>query len=200
MVYEQAMVYTLSQTLIKLTAPGIPDIYQGCELWDLSFVDPDNRRPVDYDKRMQLLFQLVVNEEKGKKALFDYLREHREAGVEKLFVTWKVLNLRKQHPKIFTEGDYLPLQITGKDIAAAAYARTDGVSWVLIVIPLGLVKHDMLPEEDPGRDQYLILPENAPATWKNIFTGETVESVNQIALQELFADFPVGLLVSEKLV
>ena len=198
LVYAQAMVYTLSQTLIKLTAPGIPDIYQGCELWDLSFVDPDNRRPVDYDKRMQLLFQLVVNEEKGKKALFDYLREHRQAGVEKLFVTWKVLNLRKQHPKVFAEGDYLPVQITGKDIAAAAYARTDGNSWILIIIPLGLVKHDMLPEEDPGRDQYVILPENAPGTWENIFTGEVVESVNQIALQNLFADFPVALLVGEK--
>jgi (1->4)-alpha-D-glucan 1-alpha-D-glucosylmutase len=139
-VCEHAMVYTLSQTLIKLTAPGIPDIYQGCELWDLSFVDPDNRRPVDYERRMEFLFQLVIKAEKGNEALFEYLKEHREKGIEKLFITWKILNLRRSDPLLFSEGDYLPLAITGRETSAAAFARRRNHHWIIVAIPLGLVK------------------------------------------------------------
>jgi (1->4)-alpha-D-glucan 1-alpha-D-glucosylmutase len=195
-VCEHAMVYSVNQTLIKLTAPGIPDIYQGCELWDLSFVDPDNRRPVDYDKRMQFLFQLVLKEEKGKEALLEYLREHREAGIEKLYVTWKTLNFRKANPSLLTEGAYIPIAVTGKEISAAAYARTTDDRWALVVIPLGLVTHDR--EEDAAllQDQFLVLPEDGPEKWTNLFTGDTFDSPNQIPLIEMFKDFPVALLVN----
>ncbi len=196
-VYEQAMVYTLSQTLIKLTAPGIPDIYQGCELWDLSFVDPDNRRPVDYDKRMQFLWQLILKEETGREASFEYLRQHREEGIEKLFVIWKVLNLRKSKALLFTEGAYTPLQITGKQITAAAYARNTNKSWVIVIIPLGLVNHEKCQDEDTLHDQFIILPENTPLKWINLFTGEPLESPNQISVQAVFKLFPVALLVSK---
>ncbi|MEO5600053.1 MAG: malto-oligosyltrehalose synthase [Cyclobacteriaceae bacterium] len=195
-VYEHAMVYTLSQTLVKLTAPGIPDIYQGCELWDLSFVDPDNRRPVDYNMRMELLWQLVLKEQKGKDAVMEFLREHRQAGIEKLFVTWKTLNFRKSQPLLFIKGDYIPLQISGKDLSAAAYARKNGQSWVMVVIPLGLVKHDMNIENVSGPDQFIILPEDSPAQWTNLFTGEIFESPNQISIQDIFKEFPVALLVN----
>jgi (1->4)-alpha-D-glucan 1-alpha-D-glucosylmutase len=192
-VCEHAMVYTLSQTLIKLTAPGIPDIYQGCELWDLSFVDPDNRRPVDYDKRMQFLFQLVLQEEKGKEALLAFLKEHREAGVEKLFLIWKTLNFRKINQALFTGGDYIPLSITGKEVTAAAYARRNGDAWALIAFPLGLVTHKTNPAKD-ATDQHLVLPENAPGVWMNLFTGETLVTPNQLSVAEIFKDFPVVLL------
>ena len=195
-VYEHAMVYTLTQTLIKLTAPGIPDIYQGCELWDLSFVDPDNRRPVDYDKRMQFLFQLVVREEKGMKAVFEYLRENREEGIEKLFITWKVLNFRRKNPEVFTAGEYLPVAVTGREIKAAAFARTDKKRWVISVFPFGLVKHDM-DSVDDAADQFVVLPEDAPRKWINLFTGETLEVPNQISLAQVFEHFPVALLVSQ---
>lgn len=191
---EHAMVYTLSQTLIKLTAPGIPDIYQGCELWDLSFVDPDNRRPVDFDTRMEFLFQLVVKEEKGKDALFEYLREHREAGIEKLYLIWKTLNYRRSNPLLFSEGNYLPLSITGSETTAVAYARSHGTSWILVVMPLGLVKHDLEEVEDALAGQYLVLPEEAPAHWTNLFTGQEFDVPNHITLIELFSRFPVALL------
>jgi (1->4)-alpha-D-glucan 1-alpha-D-glucosylmutase len=159
-VCEHAMVYTLSQTLIKLTAPGIPDVYQGCELWDLSFVDPDNRRPVDYEIRMQFLFQLIVQEEKGKDGLFTYLRQHRDAGIEKLYLIWKTLNFRKRHPLVFREGEYIPVGVTGSEISAAAFARKNDNDWVLIAIPLGLVKHDVDAMADTAGEQFLILPED----------------------------------------
>lgn len=199
MVYEHAMVYSLSQTLIKLTAPGIPDIYQGCELWDFSFVDPDNRRPVDYDKRMEFLWQLVVKEETGKEALFGFLQEHREEGIEKLYITWKTLNLRKSMPSLFAEGAYIPLQITGKEITAAAYARNKkNESWVIVIFPLGLVTHDPSPDDENTVGQFVVLPEDAPLKWINIFTRQTFESPNQISLQEVFQHFPVALLVSDE--
>lgn len=197
-VCEHAMVYTLSQTLIKLTAPGIPDIYQGCELWDLSFVDPDNRRPVDYDKRMQFLFQLVIQEQKGKEALFEYLKENREAGIEKLFITWKTLNFRRSNHQLFAAGDYIPLAVTGREIKAAAYARHTSDAWVIVVFPFGLVTHETTPADPDFSDQFIVLPERAPEHWLNLFTGETISAPNQIALSVAFRSFPVGLLVGEQ--
>lgn len=197
-VMEHAMVYSLTQTLIKLTAPGIPDVYQGCELWDLSFVDPDNRRPVDFDKRMQYLFQLVVKEEKGKEAVFEYLREHRYDGIEKLYVTWKTLNLRKSQPDIFTAGDYIPLAITGKETIAAGYARVHKDAWVLVLFPFGLVTHEMESAGGLAEDQFVVLPENAPQRWANVFTGAIIDAPNQISLQDLFKSFPVALLVGNE--
>lgn len=195
-VFEHAAVYSLSQTLLKLTAPGIPDIYQGCELWDLSFVDPDNRRPVDYERRGEILFQLVVHEQKGKKALFDYLREHREEGVEKLYPIWKTLNFRKSKPLLFTDGDYIPVAITGEEITALAFARNFGEAWAVVIIPLGLARHGMADAKDPATDQFVILPENAPEEWLNVLTGEACRSANQISLSEAFSTFPVALLTS----
>ena len=193
-VCEHAMVYTLSQTLIKLTAPGVPDIYQGCELWDLSFVDPDNRRPVDYERRMQFLFQLIVREEKGRDDLFDYLRQHRDAGIEKLYLIWKTLNFRKRKPLVFVEGEYIPVAITGSEISAAAYARQKDDDWVLVAIPLGLVKHDVDAVADTVGEQFLVLPEEGPTGWFNVLTGESFEASHQISLMELFREFPVALL------
>ena len=199
-VSEHAIVYTLTQTLIKLTAPGIPDIYQGCELWDLSFVDPDNRRPVDYQKRMEFLFQLVVKEEKGNAGVFEYLRANREAGVEKLYVTWKTLNYRRVHPELFLEGEYVPVAITGKEVSAAAYMRSYKGYCAIAAFPFGLVKHDMeLTTPEAHGAQFLVLPENSPDVWVNLFTGEKFEAPNQISLSDVFNNFPVALLVGETL-
>ncbi len=92
-VMVQAGVYSLGQTLIKITAPGIPDIYQGTELWDLSFVDPDNRRAVDYEARVSLLRKMssLANE----KDALTFVGEHPETATRKLFVTWKPFILER---------------------------------------------------------------------------------------------------------
>jgi (1->4)-alpha-D-glucan 1-alpha-D-glucosylmutase len=193
-VVEHAMVYTLTQTVIKLTAPGIPDIYQGCELWDLSFVDPDNRRPVDYEKRMEFLFQLVIREEKGKDAVLEYLRDRRSEGIGKLYVIWKTLNLRKECPKLFTEGDYIPLVITGQEIKAAAYARNHDRKWVLVIFQFGLARHDVDPDSGSNIEQFVVLPESGPTEWVNLFTGEIYPGDNQLSLNDVFRNFPVALL------
>ncbi len=194
-VCEHAMVYALTQTIIKLTAPGIPDIYQGCELWDLSFVDPDNRRPVDFEKRMEFLFQLVVTQEKGPHAVLQYLRENREAGIEKLYITWRTLNFRKSRPLLFVEGNYIPVAVTGNEITAAAFARCRADEWVLVIFPFGLVRHERDGANDAAATQYVILPEEAPRMWYNLYTSETFEAINQIPLDAVFEKFPVAMLL-----
>jgi (1->4)-alpha-D-glucan 1-alpha-D-glucosylmutase len=193
-VLDHAMVYSLSQTLLKLTTPGIPDIYQGCELWDLSFVDPDNRRPVDFEKRMEYLFQLVLKEQKGDQPLLEYVGQHRQRGLEKLYLIWKVLNFRKKNPLLFTEGEYLPLAVTGQEPSAMAFARSYRDKWIVVAIPMGLVKHDTLPAQDSS--QFLILPEHAPTQWTHLLTGESYASPNQLPIAEIFKAFPVALLHS----
>src|SRR5690606_25927081 len=112
-ILPHANAYAIGQMLFKITAPGVPDIYQGCELWDLSYVDPDNRRAVDYKIRKKFLDQIREKEEVDPKSVFSFLEEHRDRGAEKLFVAMKALNFRRSHNKTFTHGEYLPLQITG---------------------------------------------------------------------------------------
>jgi (1->4)-alpha-D-glucan 1-alpha-D-glucosylmutase len=180
-VNQHAFAATLSQVLVKITAPGIPDIYQGCELWDYSYVDPDNRRPVDYAIRKQYLDTIIAKEQTP--GFFDYLAAHRALGLEKLFVTWKALTFRRDHPDLFLDGDYLPLQTSSERIVA--YARVHRQEWVLVIIPL--------PGEIPA-NAAVLLPAGAPDSWKNIFTGETLASSGQLLVSAVFKTFGLGLL------
>lgn len=179
----------LVQALVRITAPGIPDTYQGCELWDLSFVDPDNRRPVDYTRRKQYLDELIRKEREGREALFGLLKDHSADGIEKLFVTWKALNFRKQHPHIFWKGAYIPLQSTARETTLIAYARRHENHWIIVAAPLGA-------EQSSYGDDVLILPEHAPSNWRSVLTGETFHTEGRILLSECFRNFPVALLVS----
>ncbi|WP_431216710.1 hypothetical protein ACQ86N_20330 [Puia sp. P3] len=132
-VIRQSFTYSLSLQLIKLTAPGIPDIYQGAELWETSFVDPDNRRAIDYSIRMGILDQLIAEETKGAEAVLAYARAHREKGAEKLFTLYRVLNFRREYPRLFAEGEYIPVQTDGPYLA---FVRRHENDWALTVAPL----------------------------------------------------------------
>jgi (1->4)-alpha-D-glucan 1-alpha-D-glucosylmutase len=121
------MLNSLSMVLIKLTAPGVPDCYQGNELWDFSLVDPDNRRPVDYAHRRHLLEQLRST---PAAEIFENLAD----GRAKLHVTKVLLALRKSRPELFTHGNYVPVQVEGEKSAhVAAYARQHGAAGVIVV-------------------------------------------------------------------
>lgn len=166
-VMRRSSAYSLSLLLLKLTAPGIPDIYQGADLWDTSFVDPDNRRPVDFAFRIDLLQQLKTAEALGADALFTFLHDHREAGVEKLFTIYRVLRFRNTQPQLFTDGDYIPLATDGPWLA---YLRQHGPHWALIAVPL--IRHDTtIPPP-----LTLTCPAGAPHAWADVFTAETVAS------------------------
>lgn len=187
----QAAVYSLTQTLVKITAPGVPDIYQGCELWDLSFVDPDNRRPVDYGLRKHQLSILKEQENKGMPRLLSFLKEHRLEGLEKLYVTWKALHVRRERPDLFTRGEYVPIY-SDHSHAIIAYARRYEDRWCIVVAPLlAASRHDT---EDVRRR--IALPAGAPALWRNVFTGEEIAvREGKLALNVLDA-FPVALLLN----
>ena len=105
---------SLSQLLLKIASPGVPDFYQGTELWDFSLVDPDNRRPVDFAKRTQLLNKLKQQEKNGRAALVAGLLSHWQDGRLKLYVTYQGLKLRRTYPELFRQGAYLPLTVQGK--------------------------------------------------------------------------------------
>lgn len=186
--------YSLGQTLLKITAPGIPDTYQGCELWDLSFVDPDNRRPVDYGKRASMLQQLTEAALQGQDALRACLHTHRHEGIEKLFVTWKTLNFRKSHNALFAQGDYLPLPVEGDTaLTAVAYARTFHQQWVIIIAPLNLLETGDQPVD--WHTHRIKLPPQAPGQWKNIFTGQRFTTKKHLHLADVFEQFSPALLV-----
>jgi (1->4)-alpha-D-glucan 1-alpha-D-glucosylmutase len=193
-VIARANLYALAQVLIKVTAPGIPDIYQGCELWDLSFVDPDNRRPVDYKKRIDLLSTLGQKEEQGQAILFSFLEDQRKAGIEKLFVTQKSLQFRKKNLRLFADGSYIPLQTTGKETIAIAFARKLDDQWALVVVPLGVRSNSEKNPSDVLDTEEIVLPEGAPQIWQDVFTGEEIRTDGRITLSEILSRFPVALL------
>jgi (1->4)-alpha-D-glucan 1-alpha-D-glucosylmutase len=189
---DRANVYALSQLLIKATAPGIPDTYQGCELWDLSYVDPDNRRPVDFKKRESLLNQILVLEKGDVRKLLTFVSEHRSTGIEKLFVSQKILNLRKNFKPLFIEGEYLPLEVNSDDMIAMAYARRYADKWLVIIVPLG--KRDNGSET--VSEGYVQLPENSPDHWTNAITGQTLQIQRKLLLSRCLATFPIAALTN----
>lgn len=197
-IFPFAEVYSVAQAVVKITAPGIPDIYQGCELWDLSYVDPDNRRPVDYAKRKRLLTEFEEADKKGK---FTFVRElldrTREQGSSKLFATWKALNFRKANSRLFSTAAYIPLHARGFEAVALAYARATDSQWVVVVVPMALARKNVTSASQL-KDIFISLPVNAPTVWRNIFTGEEVESGrNDISLAKLLNDFPVAVLYGD---
>lgn len=192
------MFNSLSQTLLKLTSPGVPDTYQGCELWDLSLVDPDNRRPVDYDLRMRYLEEIQAAE---TASLLPELLLHKEDGRIKLFITHKTLQMRNQLPDVFTEGAYLPLLVTGEQARQViAFARVKENRASLVIAPrfyTKLAPENELPIGDIWDDTAIHLPETIRVfTWTNVFTGKSVEASEKLLLRNLLADFPLGLFHS----
>jgi (1->4)-alpha-D-glucan 1-alpha-D-glucosylmutase len=182
-----ANTYTMIQVIIKMTAPGIPDVYQGCELWDLSYVDPDNRRPVDFELRKKLLEQLKEKEPNANSVL-QWAKENYETGAQKLLVTWRMMQFRKSNNRLFIEGEYIPVYTEGSDRVVIAYFRRFETDWILVVLPLGIVANT-------GKELDVVLPTEAPRNWKNIFTQENI-SGNTIDVHQLFWNFPVAVLTA----
>ncbi|HMQ35341.1 MAG TPA: malto-oligosyltrehalose synthase, partial [Chloroflexaceae bacterium] len=200
---------SLAQTLIKLTAPGVPDIYQGCELWDLSLVDPDNRRPVDYEQRRRLLAELKRRGAAGDPAaLAAELLDKADDGRVKLYLTHRALELRRERPELFAAGDYLPLAAEGERAAhAVAFARTAGAAELVTIAPrlsLTLAGGELRPPTgELWGDTWLPLPHAEPgARYQDRLTGAALttgerDGVAGLPLAEVLGAFPVALLVRQ---
>jgi (1->4)-alpha-D-glucan 1-alpha-D-glucosylmutase len=189
----------LAQLLIKVAAPGIPDFYQGTELWDFRLVDPDNRGPVNFGTRKEQLSQIAEQAEKDSAGLVNELLDAWPDERIKLFLTWRALNLRKTKPDLFLRGDYLPLEVGGERARHVfAFARREQQSWLLVVVPrLTLGAARLSPGRiDPAwwADTAIVMPQETPATLSCAFTGRRATFQRAIKLSEVLTSFPVGLL------
>ncbi|HZQ23875.1 MAG TPA: malto-oligosyltrehalose synthase [Terriglobales bacterium] len=193
----------LSQVLIKVTFPGVPDFYQGSELWDLRLVDPDNRGPVDFHDRM-FRFAEVCRNPRSEQTEIPELLENWPDGRIKLFIACRSLSFRGANPELFTSGHYLPLSTTGsKKEKLFAFARRSGGNWALVLTPrlvtqIGLL-HNMLWSKEAWGQTAITLPRNAPEIWTDVFTGRTVESAvasgkSSLMLRDVLSDLPLALL------
>jgi (1->4)-alpha-D-glucan 1-alpha-D-glucosylmutase len=191
---------SLTQTLLKLTCPGVPDIYQGQELWDFSLVDPDNRRPVNFDMRESTLEELTRRSQSDDlMGLCEELVRKWCDGRIKLWVTMQALNFRREHPELFRAGKYIPLHANrGKEEHVVAFARVRHREAAVVVAPrlsYTLMKGNVGPPlAATWNDSELALPpEIKGAQWRNIFTGEVLNVVDGALCREIFAHFPVAL-------
>ena len=174
---EPGWITSLAQTLIKLTAPGVPDTYQGQELWDFSLVDPDNRRPVDYGKRREILTRVTDGSARDAWAA-------RGDGSPKLFLTHRALRLRRERPDVF-RGSYMPLVASGaRSKNVVAFCRNTEVIAVAPRLVLSMAG-------DWG-DTALQLPEGA---WTDVLSGALVGGTARLG--DLLRDFPVALLAKD---
>ena len=197
---------SLSQTLLKLTCPGVPDIYQGNEIWDFSLVDPDNRRPVDYARRRQSFESIRRWGCEPSAANLRKLLEIPEDGRIKLYLTGKTLCFRRQQPELFREGEYVPLTIEGaRANHVFAFARRRGNASVLVIVPrlvAGLLNDKELPPVGPEiwADTRIVLPPgNSVEAYRNALTGEDVSprsagGKTMIDVAKIFSEFPAALL------
>ncbi len=193
---------SLSQTLLKIAAPGVPDIYQGTELWDLSMVDPDNRRPVNFDRRIWFLQDMKEKSKVDILKLIEDLLSNKEDGRIKLFLTHRVLQARKEYLDVFLKGDYQPLQVSGKfSEHLVAFSRSFKGKTAIAVAPRFFTKLVESGESPLGErvwaDTQLQLPSGALSTWRNAITEQAISGGEAIAIAQILEHFPVALLVSQ---
>jgi (1->4)-alpha-D-glucan 1-alpha-D-glucosylmutase len=177
---------SLAQTVAKYMVPGVPDLYQGSEIWDLSLVDPDNRRPVDYVVRRHMLWDL---QDLGAKEIAGWLGRALDDGAPKIFVVHECLKLRRKHPEWFgRDAGYTAVQAKGEKARhVLAFLRGDRVLTVVPRLPLTLAAAwDGTTVEVPA------------GHWRNRFTGNIVEG-GTVEVEALLGEFPVGVLVREEM-
>nr|WP_298373422.1 malto-oligosyltrehalose synthase [uncultured Halomonas sp.] len=184
----------LVQVVLRMTVPGVPDLYQGTEFWDYSLVDPDNRRSVDHQARQTALEKHSSPQE----AL-----EHWRDGRVKQAVIARLLAIRSESPSLFAQGDYTAMTVEGnRKEHVVAFSRKHAQQALLVVVPrlpvamLESATLPLIPTEEWG-DAQLQIPESLQGQWRDVLTGNTVE-LNQetVMISELLAHFTAGVFVS----
>lgn len=193
----------LAQTLLLFTSPGVPDIYQGNELWQFVLVDPDNRRPVDFGKNEQLLTEMdaVLAKPDFDRLLFiKSLLENMEDGRIKLFVVMQTLRFRHRYAALFRDGEYLKINVhgTGAD-QLLAFARQDQNDFAIIVVPRLMAHLVNKSLDDVWTDTWLELPQKAPNRYRELFSqcrvaAEPAEDAVQLYVRDTLKSFPIALL------
>ena len=199
------MYNALSQTLLKIGAPGVPDFYQGAELWDFSLVDPDNRRPVDFAKRRESLASLPANDDGDLIELLGQLVTNPLDGRIKLYLTSRALRFRRERQALFAEGDYLPLVARGqKESHVIAFARVLREQAAVVVTGRFFTRLGDLNQPPTGSDVWgdsavALNYVSAAGLYQDVFTGQRIRAEHsgagvELALAQVFAHLPVALL------
>lgn len=200
-VADYGIINTLAQVLLKFTCPGTPDLYQGTELWDLSLVDPDNRRPVDFEERAEIS---KIEDDWEDSALWENLWQNRHNGQVKLMLVKALLHERKNNAALFLKGEYIPLKIEGiYNAHIMAFARKHNKTTYITAIPLHLA---VLCKEQgcewdglDWKDTSIVLPKGISGEWKDILLKTTGTTEDKLNVQGLFTELPIALLkVKEK--
>lgn len=195
---------SLGQLLLKLTSPGVPDIYQGNELWDFSLVDPDNRRPVDFERRRRMLEQLERRSTSDRPALLEDMATGLADGRAKLYLLWRTLERRARHPELFATGSYAPLEVRGECAEhVCAFARQHDGHAAVVAVGRWYTKLSAQIADWPRTplawgDTQIALPSHG--TYENAFTGERLvldAEPAALSTERLFARWPVALLVKD---
>lgn len=188
------------QALVKAAAPGVPDFYQGAELYDFSLVDPDNRRPVDFERRRQLLEECSGLTSPPVTGL-GWMTDGAAAERLRFWVTWRSLGARRELAELFTVGRYEGLYASGHMREhILAFSRSRGDTWAVAIGPrfARTLHGDDVPGDSlPWGQAALDLPQEAPRHWTNVLTGASVESDSsgQLGLDHCLSQLPVALLV-----
>lgn len=193
---------SLTQTVLKLTMPGVPDTYQGMELPQLALVDPDNRRPVDFEQAGERLRQLQRRWHEPRGALLaKFLTDWRD-GSGKLFVTRALLELRGELPELFAGSDYLPLTVEGEHRDhVLAFQRSGAGATVVVIVARWLAKlmqaEMAAPTGEVWRDTLVKMSVPAPGQFLEVFSQRRVaiDGTGEVSAAELFASFPAAVLV-----
>jgi (1->4)-alpha-D-glucan 1-alpha-D-glucosylmutase len=174
---------------LKLTIPGVPDIYQGNEIWDFSLVDPDNRRPVDYKQRSEMLDALSG-------AAPEELLQHWPDGRIKLFLTQRLLRFRRDHAAVFQKGEYLPLTASGTFAeCCVAFVREHEDEWIAVVVPRLSWRVGFPPIGDRWKDTIVDLPQSLRREGaRELFTGRELGADDAgIRVSEAMASLPFAV-------
>ena len=198
---------SISQLLLKIASPGVPDFYQGSEIWSFNLVDPDNRKPVDFELRKEIAARLRHDAEADPAALACRLANNPCDGAIKLYLTSRALRFRADHPELFAAGNYVPLASQGSRANhVVALARTFHGQTVLAVAGrffLRLCNSHSVPWGEVWSNTSLVLPRKIAARrFRDVFTGRTIDAGQQdehstLPLGEVFAHCPAALLSSE---
>ncbi|MGE5498638.1 MAG: malto-oligosyltrehalose synthase [Syntrophothermus sp.] len=189
---------SISQLLVKMTGPGVPDFYQGCELWDLSLVDPDNRRPVDYTLRKQYLRELREYEDGNLQKYITKLSEDFSNAKIKIFLTARTLKIRKKYEQLFQQGEYIPIKTEGsyKD-SIIAFVRRYNENFSITVVPrflTGIISPGQLPYGEVWKDTKISLPFEV-SQLNNVITDEQIQSAGTILVGTILSNFPAAVII-----
>ncbi len=193
---------SLSQTLLKIASPGFPDFYRGAEFWDFNMVDPDNRRPVDFEKRIWLFREMKARAEEDSLGLIEELLSTKEDGRIKMFLTYRALAARNRNRILFEKGTYIPLETSGiyKD-KIVAFAWLHKPHWAIAIAPrflAGTVSEDQYPLGTAiWSDTEIVLLKDAPNLMKEEISGLPVQCGSSLRVGDVLTHFPCALLTND---